>query len=225
MLTLFCGFDPREAAGYHTFCASVIKRASKPVAFVPLASMGMPHGSNVFTLSRFLVPYFMGYKGRAIFMDACDMLCLDDVATLDAMFDDRYAVQVVKHANYTSQHQRKYIGTEMECEQSNYSRKNWASLMLINCEHPDWAWITPQAVSDGRALDFLQLLFLKDEQIGELPAEWNVLVDEGQEDARAKVLHWTAGIPTFYHYRNARRSQDWFRQYREIERGAQPCSQ
>jgi hypothetical protein len=216
MIDLFCGYDPREAAGYHTFCASVIKRASKPVSFRPLAAMGLPQGTNTFTLSRFLVPYLMNFKGRAIFADACDMLMLGDVAELDALFDEDFAVQVVQHPEYTSQHERKYIGTEMECEQSNYWRKNWASVMLLNCEHPAWAGMTPGEVAQFTPMDLLQFEYVSNRNIGSLPSQWNVLIDEGQDDVGAKLLHWTAGLPTFAHYRNARRSRDWFAAHEEM---------
>lgn len=216
MIRLFCGYDPREAIGFHVFAQSVIKRASKPVEIIPLAAMGLPQGSNTFTLSRFLVPYLSGFKGRAIFADACDMLMLGDVAELDALFDRSYAVQVVKHPGYVSQHERKYIGTEMECEQSNYFRKNWASLMLVNCEHSAWFAATPKMMELAKPIDMLQFQHFLGNEIGGLPPEWNVLIDEGQDDSAAKVLHWTAGIPTFKHYRNARRSKDWFAEHDEL---------
>lgn len=216
MLDLFCGYDKREALGFHTFCASVMERATKPVSIHPLSSMGLPEGSNTFTLSRFLVPYLMQFRGHAIFVDACDMLMLGDVAELDALFDTRYAVQVVKHPEYVSQHERKYVGTEMECAQTNYSRKNWASVMLLNCEHEGWRQVDPLQVSVSGAMGLLQFSHLHDSEIGSLPPEWNVLIDEGQPREGAKVLHWTAGIPTFKHYRNARASKDWFAEYESM---------
>lgn len=213
MIRLFCGYDEREAAGYHTFCASVIRHASRPVGFYPLASLGLPQGTNTFTLSRFLVPYLCGFKGHAIFLDAADMLMLGDIAELDRLFDKRFAVQVVKHENYISQHQRKYIGTEMECDQSNYARKNWASAMLINCEHSAWFAMTPKQLSLAEPIELLQFRTFLDKEIGDLPPEWNVLIDEGHERMGARLLHWTAGIPTFRHYRNARASADWFAEF------------
>jgi hypothetical protein len=220
MVTVFCGYDAREAVGFHVFCHSMIKRASQPVRIIPLASMGLPEGSNSFTMSRFLVPYLMGFKGHAIFVDACDMLMLGDVAELDAMFDDGYAVQVVKHPEYVSEHQRKYIGTEMECEQSNYPKKNWASLQIVNCDRMV-NWYTPRALGAIPPIDMLQFAHYDDHEIGALPPEWNVLIDEGHEREGAKLLHWTAGLPTFKHYRNARASADWFAEFEEMTGGKQ----
>jgi len=212
-MRLFCGYDRRESVGFHTFVHSVIKRASIPVEFIPVSGLG---GSNAFTLSRFLVPYLSGFTGRAIFMDASDMLMLADVKELADCFDPVYAVQVVKHPDYQSQHERKYIGTQMECEQSNYRRKNWTSVMLMNCDHPAWMGMVPEVIKAARPIHLLTLSNLKDHEIGELDPSWNVLIDEGQDDANAKVLHWTAGIPTFKHYQNARRSKDWFREMEEM---------
>lgn len=209
MIRLFVGYEKHEVHGLHVFTHSVWERASKPVAITAIGAEGMAVGSNAFTLSRFLVAEMCGFAGHAIFCDGSDMLMLSDVLELDALYDPRYAVQVVKHPAYTSQHEVKYVGTELECAQSNYARKNWASVMLINCAHAAW-----RNVGRGFALlDYLQFKFLDDAVIGELPREWNVLVDEAQDDAGAKLLHWTAGIPAFAHYKNARRSQDWFRAF------------
>lgn len=221
VIRLACGYDHREAAGFSVFASSVIRRATKPVSITPLASMGLPMGSNTFTLSRFLVPALMGFTGRAIFCDASDMLCLGDISELDSLFDGDKAVQVVKHADYDSQHARKYVGTAMECAQSNYSRKNWASVMLMNCAHPAWRGISHQQLAGRPKLHFLQFQNLLDSEIGELPTEWNVLVDEGQDTGGAKVLHWTAGLPSFKHYKNARRSQDWFKELDSAMEGKQ----
>jgi len=54
-----------------------------------------------------------------------------------------------------------------------------------------------------------------------LPPEWNVLIDEGQDDKDAKILHWSSGIPMFPHYQNSRRSKDWFTEYNSMIEGYQ----
>ncbi len=216
-IPLYCGYEEREAVGFHTFVSSVIRRSSRAVQITPLSDLGMATGSNAFSCSRFLVPYLNGFKGYAIFADASDMLCLDDVAKLARLFNPSYAVQVVMHPDYDSKHSRKYIGTPMECEQSNYSRKNWASLMLFNCEHKAWAGFTPQGIAKHTKLELLQFQHLLDKEIGSLPPEWNVLIDEGQDDKDARVIHYTNGIPAFPHYANSRRSKDWFVELAELK--------
>jgi hypothetical protein len=212
MIHLFCGYDAREAIGFHVFVASVLQRASVPVAIHPLDAKGLPAGSNSFTFSRFLVPYLMGFKGHAIFADASDMLMLADIAELDALFNPGYALQVVQHPDYSSRHARKYVGTGMECDQSNYDRKNWASLMLINCEHPAWGISNPLRIRQMAPLDLLQLRFALSAEIGTLDSKWNRLVDEGHPVESAAVLHWSSGIPGFTHYANAPGAEHWFEQ-------------
>lgn len=217
MIKLFCGYDSREALGFHVFVASVLRHASAPVSIVALDSKGLPQGSNSFTLSRFLVPYLMNYEGRAIFADASDMLMLDDVAKLDSHFDDRYALQVVQHPTYATQHRIKYQGTDMQCPNVNYARKNWASLMLINCGHPVFpALWAPGRLAEGRPLPLLQMEGIDDSLIGALPDRWNRLVDEGHPVDNAGIAHWTAGIPGFAFYANAPGADLWHAQCAEL---------
>lgn len=208
MINLFYGFDRREEPGSHVFLSSVMQHAAAPLNFIPLTSRGLEQGTNEFTLSRFLAPSLCEFRGHSIFVDGADMIMLDDIAKLDTLFDPRYAVQVVKHADYISRHARKYVGSGMECEQSNYARKNWASVMLFNNEHPAWIDLT-RALPKLRKIDVLQFRFLSDDDIGSLPPEWNVIVDEGHTHPDAKILHWTAGIPFFPHYADAPRAAEW----------------
>lgn len=214
MIRLFCGYDEREAIGFHVFAASVIRRATKPVSIIPLSSHGLPEGSNTFTLSRFLVPYLCGYQGHAIFADASDMLMLGDVAELDTLFDPQYAVQCVQHPNYQTRHPRKYVGTEMECENRNYERKNWASLMIFNCAHPSWSHVNPKTIPHVLPLCWLQFQTIK--EIGDLPPQWNRLADEGHPTEDAKICHWTAGIPGFPAYVNAPAAESWHEQHARL---------
>ncbi len=36
-IKIVIGFDQRESVAYHTFCQSIIEKASSPVSFMPLA--------------------------------------------------------------------------------------------------------------------------------------------------------------------------------------------
>lgn len=136
-----------------------------------------------------------------------------DIAELDSLFNPEFAVQVVKHPDYKTRHKTKYRGTSMECPNSDYPRKNWASVMLINCEHPDWVAATPEILARVSPAEMLGLLWT--DSIGELPAEWNCLVDEGQP--AGKLLHWTAGIPGFQAYSGARFAELWHHERRLLE--------
>jgi hypothetical protein len=216
MIVLACGYDRREHIGWETFIASVRRRTQAPVTFERMDNWTMQQGTNEFTASRFLVPWLCKFKGRAIFCDAADQIMLADVAELDALFDPRFAVQVVKH-DYLTRNPVKYIGTPMEAVNRDYPRKNWASVMLINCEHPAWARLTPGVVRDMSMMQLLQFQFIGDDAlIGELPGEWNRLVDEGQPVEGAKICHFTAGLPIFEHYRNTPGADLWFAELEHV---------
>ena len=136
MIKIFAGYDRREEVGFHTFVSSLIATSSKEFCVTPLI-FSKEVGTNAFTYSRFEVAKLCGYQGKAIFLDGSDMIMATDIAKLWDLFDENYAVQVVKH-NYKTSSKTKYIGTDMECPNMDYDRKQWASVMLINCEHPDW---------------------------------------------------------------------------------------
>ena len=135
MIRIFIGFDERETVAWHVLTHSILARSSMPVAFTPLALNNLKSvftrqrealQSTDFSVSRFLTPYLSGYSGWSIFMD-CDMLMLDDIASLYALRDERYAVLVVKH-DHVPRESVKFLGEP----QSKYGKKNWSSVMLLN---------------------------------------------------------------------------------------------
>lgn len=213
MLRLFCGFDPRESIGTYVFMSSVLRRSTIPISFTMLHSNGLPEGTNSFTISRFLIPWLCEFKGKAIFADAADMICLADIAELAQELEAMTCgLKVVKH-DYKTKHKVKYIGTELESPNVDYTRKNWASLMLIDCEHDAWRNLTPETLAKNPMIDFLQFEFIRDDEIQSIfHSNWNCLADEGQNIEHAKILHWTAGIPAFEHYKNAPGADLWFKE-------------
>jgi len=97
----------------------------------------------------------------------------------------------------------------MESPNEDYPRKNWSSLMLINCGHFAWRQMTPEKVSQMSGRELHTFSFIPEDRIGALPIEWNWLADEYGENPQAKLLHWTAGIPAFPHYQNTPHAADW----------------
>ena len=205
-MKLYVGYDPREAIAYHVFCQSVIEHASIQVAFHPLHGPmlanfdGQQDGTNAFIFSRYLIPYLNGYEGWAMFADG-DMVVTDDIAKLWALRDDKYAALVVKH-DYRTQHPRKYLGTPIENDNTDYPRKNWSSVVLWNCGHPANRILTRGFVSEAGGRFLHRFQWLRDEEIGDLPKEWNHLVLEYEKNDNAKLLHHTLGTPAFRHYTN-----------------------
>ncbi len=206
---LHVGFDQREAAAYHVFCQSVIERATVPVAFNPLTTRVQSDGSNAFTLSRFLVPALCNYTGWAIFADG-DMVCETDIAELwelRAAFAFNTACAVVKH-DYKTKSDRKYIGTPMESYNEDYPRKNWSSLVLWNCGHYANRQLTKDFILEKGGKFLHRFEWLKDEQIGSLPPEWNHLVGESTS-IKSKIRHYTLGIPGIRHYAFSAEAIPW----------------
>lgn len=215
-IPVYAGFDERESVGFHAFTASVIANTSMPVAITPLhAGMlrgiydeGQRDGTNAFIYLRFLIPYLNLFRGFAIFVDGADMVCRGDLAELWDMRNPWAAVQVVQH-DYKTRHPRKYVGTEMEAENADYPRKNWSSVMIINCGHFAWRDLTPDKVARMTGSELHGFTFLPQERIGELPKEWNWLADEYGPNPLAKLLHWTAGVPAWPAYANAPHADEW----------------
>lgn len=210
MIRVFVGFDPREAVAYHTFCQSVLERASLPVSFTPLALNALAgyrethtDGSNAFIYSRFLTPYLCGFDGWALFADG-DMICRADIAELWALRDPRHAVQVVQH-DYQTKAAQKYLGNKNE----NYPRKNWSSVMLFNCDHPKHRLLTPEFLQRTTGKFLHRFEWLDDADIGELPRVWNWLTTEYEDNYDAKLLHYTLGTPCFKDYENAEMADEW----------------
>jgi hypothetical protein len=204
LIPIYTGFDAREEIGWHAFTSSVMARASRPVSFIPLSGQ-QRDGTNAFTYARFAVPELQGHKRWALFADGCDMVCLADVAELWALRDDTKAVQVVQH-DYKTRHPRKYVGTQMEAMNADYPRKNWSSLMLINCYHDAWKRLDLQTMTGPELHRFA---FMFPDEVGALPLEWNWLADEYGPNADAKLLHWTAGIPAFPAYGTSPQANVW----------------
>lgn len=195
------GYDPREAIAYHTCTNSIIRHASRPVSLIPLAlnlfnnySETHTDGSNQFIYSRFLTPYLMNYQGWAIFMDG-DMIVRDDIIKLWELKDDSYAVQVVKH-DYKTKMPVKYLGAKNE----DYPCKNWSSVILWNCGHPKNKLLTPEFIQSATGAQLHRFTWLEDNEVGELPAEWNWLDVEYDWNPLAKLVHYTLGSPCFHEF-------------------------
>lgn len=210
IINIAVGFDQKEAVAYHTFCQSVLEKATQPVAFLPLCLNSLPgyreihqDGSNSFVYSRFLTPWVFGFNGSVIFADG-DMVCLSDITKLWSLRDPSKAVQVVQH-NYKTKFQQKYLGAK----NLDYPRKNWSSLIIWNCEHPKNKLLTPDFVMSQSGAFLHRFSWLSDDDIGALPLNWNWLVAEYEDNYDANLLHFTLGTPCFLEYQKSNMSSTW----------------
>jgi len=214
LIRVFVGYDPREAVAFGVLGHSIHARASQPVAVAPVMLSQLqgvyrrernPLQSTEFSFSRFLTPWMCDYRGWAIFMD-CDMLVLDDIAKLWALRDERLAVQVVKH-RHVPREEVKFLGAT----QTKYEKKNWSSVMLMNCER--CTALTPDYVNAASGLELHQFKWLESEAlIGEIPARWNHLVGYDAPRKDASLVHFTIGGPWFDGYRDCEYSNEWRRE-------------
>ncbi len=218
MIRIFVGYDPRVEVTLHVLAGSILRRATQPVSITPIALAHLasfyrrerdPKQSTEFSFTRFLTPHLAGYTGWAIYMD-CDMIVLEDIANLYRLRDERYAVMCVQHDHVPTE-TTKFL-KEL---QTPYARKNWSSLMLMNCRACDA--LTPEYVARAPGLELHQFKWLEDSQIGALPPRWNHLVD--YEPARAiediSLLHYTIGGPYFTDYADCGYADLWRDEYRK----------
>ena len=220
MINLYVGYDEREAIAYHVFCHSVIKNTSIPVKITPLVLSQLKEfnethqdRSNDFIYSRFLTPYLNEFDGWAIFADG-DMICQADLKELIGMADPNKALMVVKH-DYQTKASIKYLGNINE----NYPRKNWSSVILWNCSHPKHKILTPEFVSNKTGKFLHRFSWLDDNDIGELPVEWNWLACEYEKNTDAKLIHYTLGTPCFKDYRDTDMAEIWYDYYESSKKG------
>ena len=162
-------------------------------------------GTTEFSITRFLTPWLAAYEGWVLFTDN-DMLALGDLNELFDLADDKFAIMCVKH-DYQPKEEMKLDNQK----QSIYPRKNWSSVVLWNCSHPKNKLITPDYVNEASPMHLHRFQWLDDHEIGELPLEWNWLVDWYKEpvDGAPKLLHYTEGGPYFKNYTNCDYADHW----------------
>lgn len=219
-LKIFIGWDSREDIAFQVCQQSILDHASVPVEIVPLKQKSLRKqglywrdvdklASTEFTFTRFLLPELTDFKGWALFID-CDFVAVDDVAKLFAQTDNKYAIMCAQH-DYTPKEGIKMDGQR----QTVYPRKNWSSMMLVNCEHPSNKMLNRALVNNptitGAYLH--RFSWLSDNEIGSISHEWNWLVGwyKEPEDGRPKFLHYTEGGPWFPQYEKCEYNHEYYK--------------
>lgn len=212
-IRVFIGYDSREPIAYHVCAHSILSRASLPISITPLALPNLQRiytrargatESTEFAFTRFLVPYLSGYEGFSLFMDS-DMLVRVDLLDLlvPVLANPGKAVYVCQH-DYTPKDRTKFLGQV----QTAYPKKNWSSFVLF--DNAQCRNLTVAYVNGATGAELHRFQWLKDDQIGSLPLEWNWLIGEYPPNERASVLHWTTGGPWFSGYEDADHAEEWF---------------
>ena len=219
---IFIGFDQREACAYHTFVQSLINHSSIPLDITPLCLKSLVgykelhrDGGNDFVYSRFLSPFLNNFDGWAIYADG-DMVCQADILELLKLKDDSKAVMVAKH-NYQTKQSKKYFNNKNE----NYPKKNWSSVILWNCSHPKHKILTPEFIQNQSGKFLHRFSWLDEDEIGEIPLEWNWLALEYPENKEAKIIHYTLGTPCLKEYKDTNMSDIWYDSYNKSQEGVE----
>jgi hypothetical protein len=221
MRSIWLGYDPREADGYAVARASIRRHAKAPYLIMPV-NLAVARRAGLyrrptsrrdgrlwddiseapmateFAIARFLVPHLAG-RGWALFAD-CDVLARTDIGQLFSLADDRYAVMCVKHdqrpvedTKMNGQLQAKEVDPRFP---GVYSRKNWSSVVLYNCEHPANSALTVDLINTVPGRDLHRFCWLDDDLIGELPVEWNWLAGVSPIVDDPAIVHFTLGMPS-----------------------------
>lgn len=217
LLRVFIGYDAKLPVLYNVAQHSIIRHSSIPVAMTPIFNQHLksvfhrernPLQSTEFSFSRFLVPYLCNFSGWALFMDN-DVIARGDLAELWNLRDENYAVQCVKHDHQPTT-AVKFLGEQ----QTSYAKKNWSSVMLMNCSK--CKTLTPEFVNHATGLELHQFKWLEsDDLIGEIPMQWNFLAEYYKHDETAKLVHYTEGGPYFAATRDVDFAIDWYDNFRD----------
>jgi lipopolysaccharide biosynthesis glycosyltransferase len=222
-MKVYIGYDSREDAAYeaasktlleHSPHSTVTKLDAERLTASGLLRRPIDRRSGIYDLvsnapcstdfsnTRFMVP-ILSQTGWALFVD-CDMLFFADVDELFGLADPQKAVMVVKHKLVSE------FGTKMDNQpQTSYARKNWSSVMLFNCDHPANRRLSLDDVNNRPGRDLHAFYWLHDQEIGELPAGWNWLVDVQPKPDDVKVAHFTMGGPWIKGWRGSPNDELW----------------
>jgi len=136
------------------------------------------------------------------------MLAYVDLKTLLGYDMKTCSLRVVKH-HYLPTTTTKMYG----CTQTAYPRKNWSSLMLMNCEKLT-LW-TKEFVKIASGKQLHRFEGIPDSEIQDVHSGWNVLnSDKNPPDTR--ILHFTEGGPWFPEYANCPHAEDWIKMRDEM---------
>lgn len=220
MLTVGIGYDHRESIAFYVLAHSILRRASRPIALVPIATSLLPDYKRVrspmqstdFTYARFLTPSVAEYNGVSVFLDS-DMLCLADICELEDIAHEKWNpyhdVLVVQH-DYTPRDETKFLNQP----QTIYPCKNWSSVMVFNGHRSSVQNLTANVVNTAEPMYLHQFKWAT--SIGKLDPAWNHLVGEYAPNPNAKIVHFTLGGPWFKGYEHCEYADAWFAELEDM---------
>lgn len=181
---IFVGFDHRQPVAYNVCQMSILRHATKPVSITPLILPTLPIKREGLTPFTFsrFLVPWLCDYSGQALFMDSDFLARSDVTELFRPTTD--AVSVVKH-------------------ERTFERP---SLMLFNCDQCEV--LTPQFVESSKGIMRLEWA----DSVGDLAPEWNHLVGYDKPNPKAKLVHFTQGLPCYREYPklwNAEFGQEW----------------
>jgi hypothetical protein len=170
VIRIVIGTQPNQYVPQRVLEYSIRKQTSEEVEILPTRQTVQRRGGTRFGFVRFCIPAMFDFQGRAIYMDA-DQLVLSDVRDLDESLDADHAVALVQ------QPEGLFAGQPVE-------PRNETSVMVLDCEKlkpwdpdhlfenvvPNHATLRPGQV---HYKDFMRLAWLDPAVLQPLDPRWN----------------------------------------------------
>jgi hypothetical protein len=233
VMRVFIGQDSRELEAYDVAAATLLRHSNlyaEPLDDRSLRTQGLlwrpmlrqgnklhdlisgVDQSTEFAQSRFLVP-LLCRSGPALFVD-CDVVILRNVTAMMTHCvgsNANKAVWVVKH------HGLEWPKQKMDGQtQRIYPSKGWSSVMLFNCSHPAHRRLTLHDVNTRHRDDLHAFYWLHDDEIGQIPVQWNWLVGVAPKPENPGIAHFTLGGPWLPGWVPREHDEIWLKARREL---------
>lgn len=225
-MNIYIGFDSRndgQKLAYEICKKSILENTKYPdkLKIIPLVKKELEAkniyyrendqlASTEFTYTRFLPPYLNNYQDICLFCDSdflweCDIYA-EMTPYIHQMLQNNKAIYCVQH-DYVPQNTIKMDNYQ----QTTYPRKNWSSLILFNCNHPDVKNLTVENVNNQSPAWLHRMKWCQDKNIGKLPHTYNYINTVYYDIDNPKVIHYSDGGPWHYNYQNCKYSEKWIK--------------
>ena len=183
MVEVYLGVDPKQWLIGEVLRYSLLKRTKAKVNFHNLALLDLkePLKTPTPSFSRWFIPYFQNYQGKAIYLDLATLV-LDDIETLwNTPFQDFGA-----------------LACPIQGERGEKSVGFKTNVMLLDCSKlTHWkpsVWLTVSFQNPASVEKTMRAMpgGLSAKDFSPLPEEWNQEEGKREEGAesKAKILHF-----------------------------------
>ena len=219
-MKIFIGFETEYPEAFEV-CAESIRQYNPNHEIIPLVKSELEEQglytrpyqgeSTEFAFTRFLIPALCEWKGYALFCDGdfmwrCDPQEIEDFVKQSSQSP---SVWVVKHPPFlTTPHEKMKGKANM-----SYPKKYWSSLMYFN--NDKCFSLTSDLVNSWSGKDLHEFAWAS--QIGDLPAEYNAMVNYYKFDS-PKAVHFTDGGPWLDIHDDMLYSTEWLKHYKNLHK-------